>query len=127
MAPNTPKAEVRRLLMATQLMEFVQEDGLIASEEIPFPVALGIAGDNLIVQVLTMQSTVKTWGDILEKDLKRILTNVQADAIHDQSLEFLQAFSVDVGLLVLGIDTCRGSVEVAIHSILTRGLQSMYI
>src|ERR1035441_7196754 len=97
MAPNTPKAEVRCLLMATQLMEFVQEDGLIASEEIPFPVALGIAGDNLIVQVLTMQSTVKTWGDILEKDLKRILTNVQADAIHDQSLEFLQAFSVDVG------------------------------
>lgn len=89
--------EARGLLMVTQNMEFLQKEGPTVSADIPFPIAVRIAAGNLTVHVLTMQSTVETWGEILGKDLRRMLTPVHADTLHDQALNFLRKAKVDVG------------------------------
>lgn len=90
-------AEARCLLMVTKTMEFLPSEGQTVVEDIPFPVAIAIAAGNLTVQVLTMQSTVDTWGEILGENLRRILTPVHADALYDQALNFLRKSKVDVG------------------------------
>ncbi len=90
-------AESRCLVMVTQTMEFLPKEGPTVSADIPFPAAVGIAAGNLTVQVLTMQSTLKIWGEILEEELRRMLTPVHADAIYDEALNFLRTSKVDVG------------------------------
>lgn len=105
---KAPKNELRCLLMVTQRMEFLQKEGPPVSPDIPFPVALGIADGNLTVQVLTMQITVETWGGILEKELRRMLTVVHADVLYDQALNFLHSRKVDVGSYV---DYSKASVK----------------
>jgi hypothetical protein len=116
--------EARCLLMVTMTMEFLPKDGLPVVEDIPFPVAVGVAAGSLTVQVLTMQSTVKTWGEILEQELRRMLTPVHADTLHDLALNFLRTSEVDVGDYVdysgaavklmkkADIDTYSGSYEI---------------
>jgi hypothetical protein len=116
--------EARCLLMVTMTMEFLPKDGPLIVEDIAFPVAVGVAAGSLIVQVLTMQSTVKTWGEILEQDLRRMLTLVHADTLHDLALNFLRTSGVDVGDYVdyssaavtlmkrADIDTYSGSYEI---------------
>jgi hypothetical protein len=89
--------EARCLLMVTQTMEFLPKDGPTVTEDIPFPVAVGVGGHSLTVQVLTMQSTIKTWGEILEIELRRLLTPVHADTLYDAALNFLRTSKVDVG------------------------------
>jgi hypothetical protein len=71
-----------------------------------------------------MQSTVGTWGQIVGKDLRRILTAVRADVLHDKALNFLGHFEVDAGKYVdystqaaklikrSDIDTFSGTLEI---------------
>ena len=118
------KGELRCLLMVAEIMEFLQQNGSLVSEEIPFPVAIGISGGNLIVQVLTMQIATETWGKILEKDLRRMLTLVHADVLCDEVLNFMRDGKVDVGgyvdysvasvkfIKMKDIDTFSGTYEV---------------
>jgi len=116
--------EARCLLMVTQIMEFLPIDGRPVTRDIPFPVAVGVGGRSLTVQVLTMQSTVKTWGEILELELRRLLTPVHADSLYDMALNFLRTSKVDVGdyvdysdaavtlMKTVDIDTYSGSYEI---------------
>jgi hypothetical protein len=91
--------EIRCLLMVTQVMEFLPDGGGgVLSFEIPFPVALAIDDDsNLLIHVLTMQSTTDTWAEIVGKPLKRMLTTVRSDVLHDKVLNFLTQSGVSVG------------------------------
>lgn len=114
----------RCLLMVTQTMEFLPKDGATVTRDIPFPVAVGVAGHSLTVQVLTMQSTIKTWGEILEIELRRLLTPVHADTLYDTALNFLRTSKVEVGEYVdysdaaitlmkrADVDTYSGSFEI---------------
>lgn len=116
--------EARCLLMVTQTMEFLPKDTATVTRDIPFPVAVGVGGHSLKVHVLTMQSTVKTWGEILELELRRLLTPVHADSLSDAALNFLRVSKVDVGDYVdysdaaaalmkrTDVDTYAGSYEI---------------
>jgi hypothetical protein len=115
--------EARCLLMVTQSLEFLPTDGPTVTRDIPFPVAVGAGGSGLTVQVLTMQSSVKTWSEILEFELRRLLTPVHADSLYDAALSFLRTSKVDVGDYVdyssaaialmkrADVDTYSGSYE----------------
>lgn len=90
-------SEARCLLMVTETLEFLQTTGPSLIEDMPFPVAVDVNDTLLAVRVLTMQITVKTWGRMLEKDLRRLLTPVHADELYDRSLNFLRHHKVEVG------------------------------
>jgi hypothetical protein len=116
--------EARCLLMVTETMEFLPRDGATVIRDIPFPVAVGVGTNSLTVQVLTMQSTVKTWSEILELELRRLLTPVHADSLYDLALNFLRTSKVEVGDYVnysdtavtlmkrADVDTYSGSYEI---------------
>jgi hypothetical protein len=93
--------EMRGLLTVIQNMEFLPtEEGPPISCKVPFPVVITHRDEILTVQVLIMQSTVETWGEILGQDLRRILTFVKTDAIHDQTLMFLLGAKIATGKYV---------------------------
>jgi len=100
--------EARCLLMVTQTMEFLPKEGAPVIHDIPFPVAVGVAAGALTVQVLTMQITLNTWGELLGKDLRRMLTPVHADTLSDEALNFLRTSKVDIGEYV---DYSDGAVK----------------
>ncbi|HEY1754421.1 MAG TPA: hypothetical protein VGG72_03430 [Bryobacteraceae bacterium] len=88
----------RLLLMVTRRMDFVlAQSSSIHAVDVPFPVALDISNNALIVQVMTMQSGVFTWGKIVGQDFRRILTFVRADFFNDQVLAFIGSSGGDSG------------------------------
>lgn len=94
------KQNARCLLMVSRDMEFLPLDGSAIVKTIPFPVAVWVSDSTLTIHVLTMQSSLKAWGEILGEDLKRILTPVRADPLHDAALGFLAKHDVPVGAYV---------------------------
>lgn len=88
----------RYLVMATRTIEFLPRGaGDVIAEDIPFPATVGIAKGILTIQVLTMQSGVETWAEIVGKELRRMLTIIQADGIYDQVLNSLRELQIDAG------------------------------
>lgn len=77
------------LLMVSQDIEFLPSDGTPFTEKIDFPVLIRGGGGTLVIQVITMQSDVETWSQIVDVPVRRILTPISSDKIHDQVLEFL--------------------------------------
>jgi hypothetical protein len=76
--------------MVTRKMEFIiAKGGSVHTVDVPFPVALSISSNVLIVQVLTMQSGLFAWGKIVGHDFRRILTFVRADFFNDRVLGFV--------------------------------------
>jgi hypothetical protein len=103
--------DVRCLLSATRKMEFLTEEGEILAIEVPFPVALTAKRNIAIVHVLTMQSTVDTWGEIVGKRLRKMLIPVKADAIHDQALNFMRSRKIQIGDYVDYSEVSRGIIK----------------
>jgi hypothetical protein len=110
--------------MVTETMEFLPTEGAPITEDIPFPVTVRVSSNKLIVQILTMQIKVETWGAIVEQDLRRMLTIVQADDLYDQVLDFMGKKSAPTGQYVdyspaainlidsTSINTFAGTLEV---------------
>ncbi len=95
---DTPRREVRALLMARRTLEFLQQsDDRLYRANIPFPVAVSVSGSNIAVRVLTVQCSARMWSEVLNRELRRLLTIVQADALHDQVLDYLSQEGIDVG------------------------------
>lgn len=118
-------ASLRALLTVTEAMEFLPlGQGAPVSFDIPFPVCVNIAGQNISVHTLTMQSTMETWAEIVSANLRRMLSVVRADSHYDHAVDFLRAAGVDVGDYVdcsseaiklmkrAGVHTYSGTLEV---------------
>jgi len=116
---------LRALLMVTENMEFLSKSaGGAVGHDVQFPVLVSMDGTHVSVHALTMQSTIKTWGEIVGDSLRRMLSFVSSDAHYDQALNFLRDAGVSVGEYVdysefatnlmkrPDVDTYSGTLEV---------------
>lgn len=99
----------RFLVFIKRRMEFVgSQDAGFLSFDIPFPVAIHVTGNILIVQVMTMQSGISTWGRIIGQRFRKKLTVVRADYFHEKTMGFIVAAG---GESPKYIDCSRRAVE----------------
>lgn len=87
---ETENGRGRASLTVAQVVEFLPPDDATFSVPIEFPVMVTWTGDRISVHVLTMQITADTWGGVVGRSVRRLITRIASDNTHDTVLDFLR-------------------------------------